>query len=97
MRALSDPTRREILHLVAEREVAASEVARAFDLSRPAVSQHLKVLLDARLLTVREEGTKRLYASDRASLRDVFAQLDTYWSLGLVRLQRAAERKRTRG
>lgn len=92
MKALADPTRREILHLVAEREIAASEVARTFDLTRPAVSQHLKVLLDAGLLQVREEGTRRLYSSDRDSLRAVFERLDDYWSLGLVRLQRAAER-----
>ena len=93
MKALSDPTRREILHLVADREIAASEVARTFDLTRPAVSQHLKVLLDAGLLRVREEGTRRLYATDRESLRRVFARLDEYWSLGLLRLQRAAERR----
>ena len=91
MKALSDPTRREILHLVAEREIAASEVATAFDLTRAAVSQHLKVLLDAGFLTVREDGTRRLYATDRSSLRETFERLDDYWSLGLVRLQRAAE------
>ena len=92
MKALSDPTRREILHLVAEREIAASDVASAFDLTRPAVSQHLMVLLDAGLLSVREDGTRRLYSTDRDSLRSMFERLDEYWSLGLVRLQRAAER-----
>lgn len=92
LKALADPTRRKILHLVAEREISASEVASTFDLTRPAVSQHLKVLLEAGLLSVREEGTRRFYASDRNSLRDMFERLDDYWSLGLVRLQRAAER-----
>ena len=53
-------------------------------------------LLDAGLLSVREEGTRRLYTTDRDSLREVFQGLDEYWSLGLLRLQRAAERRRRR-
>ena len=96
LRALADPTRREVLHLVAQREVSATEVARRFELTRSAVSQHLRILLDAGLLSVREEGTRRFYSTDRETLRALFARLDDYWSLGLVRLQRAAERKRTR-
>ena len=96
LRALADPTRREILHLVAEREISASEVARTFDLTRPAVSQHLRILREAGLLSVREEGTRRYYATDRASLRAMFERLDEYWSVGLVRLQRSAERSRRR-
>jgi DNA-binding transcriptional ArsR family regulator len=61
LRALAEPRRREILRLVAAQELAAGEIAAAFDITRPAVSQHLTVLKHAGLLDERRDGTRRLY------------------------------------
>jgi DNA-binding transcriptional ArsR family regulator len=61
LRALVEPRRRSILRLVAHDELSAGEIASAFEVTRPAVSQHLTVLKDAGLLTERREGTRRLY------------------------------------
>ncbi len=91
MRALADPTRRRIIQLVRSREVAAAELAASFELTRPAISQHLKVLVDANLITVRKKGRQRLYNVRQESLKALFLNLDDYWSLGLLRLQLAAE------
>jgi len=60
--AISDPKRRRILEMLSHRAMTAGEIGACFDVSAPAVSQHLKVLRDARLVTVRAQGQKRLYA-----------------------------------
>ncbi|MEU5872249.1 metalloregulator ArsR/SmtB family transcription factor [Glycomyces sp. NPDC047369] len=77
--ALGDPVRRRIMELLAEGEAAAGTVAAllkdAFGISQPAVSQHLKVLREAGLVTVRAEGTRRIYAVDEAGLAAVRAWL----------------------
>ena len=91
--AASQPTRREILRLIAEREATAGEIAAAFDLTRPAVSQHLRVLREAGLVQVRIAGNQRLYQADRAALAEVLQALADFWSLHLVKLKTAAERK----
>lgn len=91
--AASQPTRREILRLIAEQEATAGDIAAAFDLTRPAVSQHLRVLREAGLVQVRTAGTQRLYHADRAALAEVLQALADFWSIRLVKLKAAAERK----
>ena len=91
LRVIADPTRREILHILADREVAASEVAASFEMTRSAVSQHLSVLAAVNLVTVRKDGTRRLYKVNQEELRELLKWLDGYWSTGLFRLQRAVE------
>jgi DNA-binding transcriptional ArsR family regulator len=73
--ALGDPTRRQILQLLAAGEQPAGTLVAALPVSQPAVSQHLKVLRDARLVTMRAEGTRRLYALDAAGLEAAQAWL----------------------
>lgn len=94
LRAVADPTRRTILRLVHDRELAAGEIARHFPaMSRPAVSQHLRVLSDAGLVDVRPEGNRRLYRYRRDGFRDAAAFIEEMWSDGLARLKLAAERE----
>lgn len=76
--ALADPTRRTIFERVAERPSAVGELANQLPVTRPAVSQHLKVLRDSGLATVRPSGTRRLYAVNSAPLREVDAWLDPF-------------------
>ncbi|MGZ4797015.1 MAG: ArsR/SmtB family transcription factor [Acidimicrobiia bacterium] len=91
--AMADPTRRRILHLVRDREVAAGELAAHFpEVSRPAVSQHLRVLARADLVTVRAEGNRRLYRTNPTGLAELRAFIEDMWGDGLGRLKLAAER-----
>jgi len=94
LRALADPHRRAILRLVAHHELAASEIALAFDVTRTAVSQHLTVLKKAGLLIERREGTRRLYQMCPAGLDGLRAYLDDLWAsaLDIARRQVEAER-----
>ncbi len=91
LRAIAEPRRRRILQLVRNRELSAGEIAAAFAVSRPAVSQHLKVLGDAGLLTVRKAGTRRLYRVRPEAIAELKAFLDTWWEGGLERLKASAE------
>lgn len=84
--ALADPTRREIVALLATGEVAAGELAAHFPVSRPAVSRHLRVLREAGLVRVRSEGQRRLYALDPGPLSDLDAWLAPYRRLWAQRL-----------
>ena len=94
LRAVADPTRRAILRLVRDSELAAGEIATHFpSMSRPAVSQHLRVLTDSGLVEVRPEGNRRLYHWRREGLRDAVVFLDEMWSDRLARLKIAAERE----
>ena len=94
LRAVADPTRRAILRIVRDDEVAAGEIARHFpSMSRPAVSQHLRVLSDAGLVDVRADGNRRLYRWRREGLHDAAAFLQELWSDRLTRLKIAAERE----
>ena len=81
--ALGDPTRRTIFELVAERPRAVVELAREMPVSRPAVSQHLKVLKDAGLVVDRSEGTRRIYAPDPDGLAELRAYLERFWTTAL--------------
>jgi DNA-binding transcriptional ArsR family regulator len=94
LRAVADPTRRAILRLVRDGELAAGDIATHFpSMSRPAVSQHLRVLADSGLVDVRPDGNRRMYSWRREGLRDAVAFLDEMWSDGLARLKAAAERE----
>lgn len=91
MRALAEPHRRQILRLVWDTELAAGAIAQHFDVSRPAVSQHLKVLRDAGLIEERRDGTRRLYRACHEPIGELRQFLDDYWTDGLERLRDAAE------
>jgi len=94
LRAVADPTRRAILRLVRDGERPAGDIAEHFpQMSRPAVSQHLRVLTDAGLLEVRPEGNRRLYRWRREGLRDAASFVEEMWSDRLARLKVAAERE----
>ncbi len=91
IQALADPTRFEILRLVRSRELAAGDIALYFDTSRPAVSQHLRILHRAGLLQERRIGTKRLYAVRPEGFEQLRAFVDGFWDARLRRLKLAAE------
>jgi DNA-binding transcriptional ArsR family regulator len=81
--AFADPTRRAIVARLAERPQAVGELASQLPVSRSAVSQHLRVLKDAGLVSERAEGTRRIYRVDPAALEALRDQLDTYWRRAL--------------
>ncbi|MDF5757295.1 metalloregulator ArsR/SmtB family transcription factor [Spongiactinospora sp. TRM90649] len=94
LRAIADPTRRAILVLVRDREAPAGEIAGRFPrMSRPAVSQHLRVLVGAGLLDVRREGNRRFYRLRPGGLAEAAAFFADMWASPLDRLKRAAERE----
>ncbi len=94
LRAVADPTRRAILRLVRDHELTAGEIASHFPaISRPAVSQHLRVLAGAELVDVRPDGNRRLYRWRREGLRDAAEFVEEMWSDRLARLKHAAERE----
>jgi DNA-binding transcriptional ArsR family regulator len=89
--ALGDPTRRTIFERLAERPRAVGELARDMPVSRPAVSQHLKVLKDAGLVTDQAEGSRRIYQLDPAGIGALRAYLDQFWSNALAAYKEAVE------
>ena len=92
LKALAEPRRRAILKLVWSQELPAAGIAAQFpDVSRPAVSQHLRVLKDADLLHERREGVRRLYVAKTSTVDELRAFLDDYWTSGLERLRQVAE------
>jgi DNA-binding transcriptional ArsR family regulator len=95
-RALAEPRRREILTLVRERELSAGEIASNFDVSRPAISQHLTVLRGAGLLSERRQGTSRLYRAQPEGLAGLRDFMDEFWTDRLERLKLAAELEQQR-
>jgi DNA-binding transcriptional ArsR family regulator len=90
-RAIAEPRRRQILALVRERELSAGEIAANFEVSRPAVSQHLRVLRGAGLLSERRQGTSRLYRARPEGLAGLRDFMDEFWTDRLERLKLAAE------
>jgi DNA-binding transcriptional ArsR family regulator len=97
LRAMADPTRRAILRLVRDGDLHAGAIAAHFpSMSRPAVSQHLRVLSDAGLVEVRPAGNRRFYRWRPEGLRDAAAFLEEMWSDRLARLKAAAEREEER-
>jgi DNA-binding transcriptional ArsR family regulator len=94
--ALADPTRRAIFERLARGPRAVGELAREFPVSRPAVSQHLKVLKAAGLVLDEPAGNRRLYRVDPRGVEAMRAYFDSFWSDALAAFQRAAERKGAR-
>ena len=95
--ALGDPTRQAILEALARRELAVGELAERLPVTRPAVSQHLKVLKGAGLVVDRAEGTRRLYRVDPDGLAAVRAYFDAFWTESLAAFKHVAEQEEHRG
>jgi DNA-binding transcriptional ArsR family regulator len=91
--ALGDPTRRAIFERLAERPRAVGELARELPVTRPAVSQHLKVLKDAGLVIDRPAGARRIYQVDPAGVGDLRAYLDQFWTRALAAYKETVERQ----
>ena len=91
--ALGDPTRRAIFERLAERPSAVGELASELPVSRPAVSQHLKVLKDARLVVDEPVGTRRIYHVDPDGLRVLRGYLDHFWDQALAGFKTAVEQR----
>ena len=89
--ALGDPTRRAVLKRLREGGRSVGEIAEGMAVSRPAVSQHLKILMAARLVTVHAEGTRRVYAIDTRGIESVRRWLDQFWDETLLAFKDAAE------
>jgi DNA-binding transcriptional ArsR family regulator len=92
--ALGDPTRERIVEMLAARELSSGEIARRFDMTAPAVSQHLKLLREAGLVQVRREAQRRIYALDPAGLAELdawLARFRRFWSGRLDALENELE------
>jgi DNA-binding transcriptional ArsR family regulator len=96
LKAISQPRRRQILLLVRKDELSAGAIAAHFDVTRPAVSQHLTVLKQAGLVTERRDGTRRLYRARPQALAELKRFLEGFWDDKLASLKREAERKERR-
>jgi len=91
--ALADPTRREVFERLARGPLPVGELAHGLPVSRPAVSQHLKVLKEAGLVTDRPEGTRRVYQIDPQGLGQIRAWLDQFWDVTLDAFKAEVERQ----
>jgi DNA-binding transcriptional ArsR family regulator len=96
LKAIAEPRRRAILRLVWDAERSAGEIASHFDVTRPAVSQHLSVLKEAGLVNERRNGTRRLYRARPEGLADLKSFLEEFWGDRLEALKREAEREERR-
>jgi DNA-binding transcriptional ArsR family regulator len=94
LQALAEPRRRAILRLVASHELPAGQIAEHFDVTRQAVSQHLRVLQEAGLVVVRQAGTRRYYRADFTRLAELRRFLDEMWADSLDLARRLAEEER---
>jgi DNA-binding transcriptional ArsR family regulator len=91
VRAIAEPRRREILEIFGNRELSAGSIAANFNLTRPAISQHLQVLLNAGLVRMRRLGTQRLYQVRAEGTEELREFIDSFWEDRLSRLKDAAE------
>ncbi len=96
LKAIAAEPRRRILSLVRDDELSAGEIASHFDVTRPAVSQHLNVLKEAGLVSERRNGTRRLYRARPEALADIKQFLEEFWSPRLDALKREAEKEEKR-
>ena len=96
IQAITEPRRRDILHLVRDGELTSSAIASHFDVSAPAISQHLKVLEEAGLVVVRRDGTKRFYGIRREGFTELMQYIESFWDDSLMRLKEAAEEEERR-
>src|SRR3954464_9209111 len=92
--AIAAPRRRAILRLVRDGELSAGEIAQHFDVTRPAISQHLRVLREAELVVERRDGTRRLYRARPEGLAELRAFLDDFWDLAALKAAAEAEERR---
>src|SRR5947208_4671864 len=97
LKAIAGPRRRRILTLVRDGERSAGEIAAHFDVTRPAVSQHLNVLKEAGLVSERRNGTRRLYRARPEGLAELKEFLEEFWDERLGALKREAEKEEKRG
>jgi DNA-binding transcriptional ArsR family regulator len=96
LQAMAEPRRREILLLVRDQAHTVGEIAARFDISRPAISQHLAVLNEAGLVTVETEGTRRYYRARPEGMAEVQEYIESFWTTRLAELKNVAEhRERT--
>jgi DNA-binding transcriptional ArsR family regulator len=93
LKAIAEPRRRQILTLVRDGELSAGEIAGHFDVTRPAISQHLTVLKEAGLVSERRDGTRRLYQARPQGLVELRQFLEAFWDERLEALRDEAERK----
>jgi DNA-binding transcriptional ArsR family regulator len=97
LKAIAEPRRRQILRLVWDAERSAGEIASHFDVSRPAISQHLTVLRTAGLVTDRRDGARRLYLANRDALAELQSSLEAFWRGSLETLKEEVEAEEGRG
>jgi DNA-binding transcriptional ArsR family regulator len=93
LRAIAEPHRRQILRLIWDSELSAGEIASHFEVTRPAVSQHLHVLKEAGLVSERRNGARRLYRARPEGIAELKAFLEEFWGDRLEALKREAERE----
>jgi DNA-binding transcriptional ArsR family regulator len=91
LKAIAEPRRQQILRLVWSQERAAGEIAARFEISRPAISKHLRVLREAGLVEERRDGARRLYRARPERLADARRVLESFWDEGLAAIKRSAE------
>jgi DNA-binding transcriptional ArsR family regulator len=96
LKAIAEPHRRQILRLVRDEELSAGEIAAHFDISWPAISQHLGVLKEAGLVDERRNGVRRLYRARPEGLSELHEFLEEFWGDRLLALKREAEREEKR-
>jgi DNA-binding transcriptional ArsR family regulator len=92
LHAIAEPRRRQILELIGPGELSAGEIAGHFEVTRPAISQHLAVLSEAGLVSVRRDGTRRIYRTRPEGISELREYLEAFWSVRLGRLKTVAER-----
>jgi DNA-binding transcriptional ArsR family regulator len=97
LKAIAEPRRREIIRLVWDSERSSGEIASHFDITGPAVSQHLKVLREAGLVTERRDGTRHLFSANRVEFQKLRDHLAWMWDDSLADLKRAAEAEMRKG
>jgi DNA-binding transcriptional ArsR family regulator len=91
LQVIAAPRRLRILELVWDQELSAGEIAAQFEVSWPAVSQHLRVLKEAGFVVERRQGTSRIYRADKAALGSLRAVVEDHWRRGLGRVKDLAE------
>lgn len=98
LQAIAEPRRREILLLVQDKELSSGEIAAHFDVTRPAVSQHLQVLATAGLVIMRKKGTQRLYRARPEGFEELRSFIEGFWNehLQLLKHEAEAEERRSR-
>jgi DNA-binding transcriptional ArsR family regulator len=96
LQAITEPRRRDILRLIQGAELSSGEIAAHFEVTRPAISQHLQVLAAAGLVSVRRDGTRRLYRVRPEGLGELRRFLEEFWDDRLERLKQAAEAEERR-